>query len=193
MNVPRILAIIFLLVILLTGAYIFTENKKTMEDYKDTEVHVHSDFLLVIEGEEIDFTADTYQSDTIDNLRHENFHFHENEDHVIHRHAEALTLAVFLDSLGYTLTTACLETDTGAKYCNNERETVRLYVNGTEHSSIGTYIPEEEDQILLIYGDRDEAITQYLNKITDESCIYSGTCPERGVAPPESCGLTCEL
>lgn len=157
------------------------------------EVHVHSDFLMYLNGKEIDLTADRYQSEAAHVLA-DDFHFHDNNDEVLHRHADDLTLAFFLSSLGYKLTESCLTTDANAIYCTNVDKVLRLYVNREKLTDITKYIPQEGDQILLYYGKpEDPAIEEHLNKVTDDACIYSGTCPERGLPPPESCGLTCEL
>ena len=52
----------------------------------------------------------------------------------------------------------------------------------------------DEDKVLLYYGDHSrENIESWFEQISNDACIYSYTCPERGTPPPESCGLTCEL
>ena len=88
----------------------------------------------------------------------------------------------------------CLTIDTET-YCTNETESVALFVNGERWShSLKDYVPQDLDRVLLYFGTLEEAlITTYLETVPDEACIYSGSCPERGIAPPESCGLTCEL
>lgn len=157
------------------------------------EVHVHSDFLINIQGETIDLSDDTYQS-SAEQILLEDFHLHDNVGTVIHRHAAGLTLASFLKSLGFELTNECLTLDSGETYCSNQEHKLLLYVNGLIEQSPTTYIPQEGDRILLYYGDAgNRDIQSYLNAVTDEACIYSGTCPERGTPPPESCGITCEL
>ena len=82
----------------------------------------------------------------------------------------------------------------GNEYCTSTDSVFAVYVNGEQLQSVTTYVPNEGDQILLYYGVPDETvIADYLNEVTTDACIYSGTCPERGLPPPESCGLTCEL
>ena len=70
-----------------------------------------------------------------------------------------------------------------------------VFVNDERIDTPKDYVNEEEDLILVYFGDKNdsETIQSLLLEITDKACIYSGTCPERGTAPPESCGLTCEL
>lgn len=161
--------------------------------YYDDAVHVHSDVLVYIEGEQFDFTEEKYQS-SIENILHKNYHFHDNDDNVIHRHAAGLTLPEFFDSLGFTLTDDCLTTDQGQEYCTQSDGVLRLYVDGEIQEDVTNYIPQEEDRILVYYGAPDDpAVDTYLNEISDDACYYSGTCPERGTPPPESCGITCEM
>jgi len=92
------------------------------------------------------------------------------------------------------LSESCLTIDTGEKYCQDETNSLTLYVNNESHIPISDYVTSEGDQVLLYYGNKESAlIANYLHEVTDEACIYSGTCPERGTPPPESCGLTCEI
>lgn len=161
--------------------------------YYDDDVHVHSDFVIYINDQKLDLTAEKYQS-SIEQILHKNVHLHDNEDHVVHRHAEDITFAEFLESIGFSLTENCLTLDDGTSYCADDTSELALYVNQSLHPDMVAYIPQEEHQIMLYYGIPDNPNMQsYFDSISDESCIYSGTCPERGVAPAESCGLTCEI
>lgn len=160
------------------------------------QVHVHSDFIVYLNGETFDFSDERYMTSSVQEL-HAHVHLHDGDDKVIHRHDHGVTLDEFFDSLGFTLTDECIMADTGEQYCTNEREdlALALFVNGERVWDIDGYVNQEEDRILLYYGllDDTETLEALKAQITDNSCYYSGTCPERGVAPPESCGLTCEL
>ena len=157
------------------------------------EVHVHADFRMYINDERIRFTDEKYQSEvghTLDAAQH----FHDGNDEVIHRHAKDVTIADFFHSLGLTLTDTCLTLDTGKKYCTNNTRTLLLFVNGTPVPDIEHYTTAEKDRILLYYGDpKNPRLAEYMNGVTDEACLYSHTCPERGEPPTESCGLTCDV
>jgi hypothetical protein len=160
----------------------------------EDEVHVHSDFVVFLNNKQIDLSSDKYQSKS-DQILHANIHLHDNNDEVIHRHDHGVTLGTFFESLGFTLTDDCLTTDEAVSYCSNETEELMVFVNDIRINNPVSYVNEEEDQILVYHGDisDNETIRELLLSITDRACIYSGTCPERGIAPPESCGLTCEL
>lgn len=157
------------------------------------EVHVHSDFSFYILGKKVDLTADKYQSSKAQIL-HPKMHFHDGIDTMIHRHAEGLTLREFLGSLGFTITNTCLTTDAKETYCTNAENSLLLFVNGKTVADIESYVPQEKDQILLYYGSPSSPdIQAYEGAITNDACLYSGTCPERGKPPFETCGLTCEI
>lgn len=167
-------------------------NQSTTQSHGDT-VHVHSDFVMYINGSKVDLTADKYQSTTYD-PKHLSFHLHDGVDTMLHRHADELALGEFLDSLGFRLMDDCLATDLGEEYCVSDEKVLRLYVNGEINDALAQYITQEEAQILLYFGDNNSEAIQKLNEsITDEACIYSGNCPERGDPPFESCALTCEI
>lgn len=156
-------------------------------------VHVHSDFAFYVLGNKIDLTSEKYQSSS-ENTKHKTIHFHDGFDNVIHRHAKEVTFTDFLSSIGFTLTNTCLTMDTGTELCTDATNTLKLYVNGRPKTDVATYIIKEEDQILLYYGDpKSPDIIKYQEQITEDSCLYSGNCPERGDPPAESCGLTCEI
>lgn len=157
------------------------------------EVHVHSDFLFYILDKRVDLTADKYQTTKTHTLKSD-IHFHDNVDTQIHRHANGVTLADFLRSLGFTLTNDCITTDESKTYCSDDTDKLLLLVNGVKIENITSYITQQADQILLYYGDPNSPnISTYESQITNDACLYSGTCPERGKPPFETCGLTCEI
>lgn len=167
-------------------------NNQPTQSHRD-KVHVHSDFAMYINGSKVDLTDGKYQSTTYE-PKHLTFHLHDGVDTMLHRHADGVTLGDLFDSLGFTLTNDCLTTDPGEEYCTSEEKVLRLYVNGKNQDTLFDYITQEEDRILLYFGDNNPTQIQMLNEsITDEACIYSGTCPERGDPPYESCALTCEI
>ena len=159
----------------------------------DKVIHVHGDFRMYIGDTRIRFTDPKYQS-TTGHAHHASLHFHDGNDEVIHRHADNVTFAEFFDSLGMKVTNDCLTLDTGTSYCTNATGTLMLLVNNQPVTDIEEYIFAEEDRILLYYGDpKNPNLKEYTDGVTDLSCLYSGTCLERGAPPTEGCGLTCEV
>lgn len=164
-------------------------------DPYDSEYHVHADFHIYIQGERIDLARPELMT-TSEQEPHEHVHLHDGNGEVVHIHAEDIPFAEFLDSIGIGLTEECL-TYQDTEYCASETDKLALYVNEEKlPGAITEYVPQDDDSVLLYFGSNDpspDQIRAYLDAIPDDACYYSGTCPERGTAPPESCGLTCEL
>lgn len=158
------------------------------------DVHVHSDFVVYLDGTHYDLTDDKYQTEG-DHLLHKSIHLHDNVDEVIHRHDFDITLSDFFSSLGFTLTNDSITDDAGNQFASDTDNELLVFVNDERIAEPATYVNQEEDKILVYFGNKNdsEKITELLLGITDNACYYSGTCPERGIAPAESCGLTCEL
>ncbi len=162
-------------------------------DSEEGAYHVHADFSFIINDKKIDLSDKKYMSVT-ERLLHTGVHLHDENGDVIHFHERNITLVEFLNSLGFDLDEECISLNESS-YCTEKTNSLKLYVNAEDKtSSLTTYVPQDEDRILLYFGTAsNEAIDEYLGAIKDDACLYSGTCPERGTAPPESCGLTCEL
>jgi hypothetical protein len=164
------------------------------EHSHDDEYHVHTDFLIVIDDEVVDLSGNDFMTTATQTL-HEQLHLHDNDANLLHVHQENITFAEFLSSLNITLTDSCLTYRAKETLCTNEENQLVLFVNNNIFTgSIKSYVPNDLDQILLYVGkNSDSALTTFGPQITDEACIFSGSCPERGLPPPESCGLTCEI
>jgi hypothetical protein len=168
-------------------------DRHPIADPTSGEYHVHADFHIVIKDALVDLSTDNYMTTAGQEL-HPDAHLHDGEGDVKHIHAEGITFSEFLQSLGITVTNECITYDSET-FCTDDTYILSLYVENELYAGeIKDYIPVDDERILLYYGTRDnQNLPAYLEAVPDDSCFYSGTCPERGVAPPESCGLTCEL
>jgi len=159
------------------------------------DLHYHADFALYLDGERYNFTQEKYMS--TENRSLSNFaHFHDVDGNIIHKHASGITLGFFLETLGIKLDDTCLVLDDGTSYCNERNKVLKLYVNGKYNDKFAQYDIQDEDQILLSYGDESEQeIEEQVDSVTEDACIYSLTCPERGAPPEEATciGETCAV
>ena len=160
--------------------------------------HTHADFAVYIRNEKIDFARPEFMSDTEgygdeanDHDDHEHkhpyLHLHDGVGHVIHRHKPGLALAEFFESIGFTMTNSCMTVYKGEQYCDTGKEAWVMIINGEEGRLQPEYVFTDLDQILLSYGASSMDPMLQWKEMTDDSCLYSKTCPERGEAPPENC------
>ena len=128
--------------------------------------HQHAAFLVKVNGENIDFRQPQYQvvSDYI--------HVENGDGTTLHRHATNVTFADFLKSVKMDLDEEnnCLVfTNNGTQYCNNNNDNqLRTFVNGnsTSTESISNYIINDNDRLLVIYGNEiEEQLTEALDEL----------------------------
>lgn len=160
--------------------------------------HTHADFVLWIEGKKLDFSASQFMSgsstdeedgDPTHKHLHEYLHLHDANGHIIHRHKPGLTLNDFFTSMP------------GMRYQGNEFKfmdcitcqhsagtyQVRLFVNGVEERQGSSYVFSDDDKLLITDTTDPVKLRKEIRMVTDEACLYSHTCPERGKPPAENC------
>ncbi|QSR87173.1 DsbA family protein [Candidatus Methylacidiphilum infernorum] len=150
-------------------------------------VHEHADFRVVLDGKPIDFSAPKYQSrfgQEIDPY----VHLHHGNGRVIHKHKRGITLGYFFKTLGMELSKDRFVLDTGEKFEVRNGKVLLLFVNGKLEPSLDAYEPRDLDRILIYYGPFvDKLIAKEISSVSDEACIYSLKCPQRGKPPDEEC------
>jgi protein-disulfide isomerase len=161
-----------------------------------TAVHWHFDLVTVLNGKKIDFSLPKYQS-TEEKKLDEFVHSHDGNGKVVHIHQTGVSLQDYFKSLGMDMTTACFTTEAGEKLCNTNTKALSVYVNGEKEPRAGEYEPKDLDRVLVVYGAKDDtSIPALVESVSNDACIYSETCPERGTPPKEECvggvGTECE-
>ncbi|MEK7137099.1 MAG: multicopper oxidase domain-containing protein [Patescibacteria group bacterium] len=156
--------------------------------------HTHADFAVYIEGRKLDFSDPKYMEDegTEDDHdehghRHDALHMHGGVGDVIHSHKPGQTLGEFFSSLNFELGSRCLTLEDGKQVCSDESKQWQMFVNGRERPMGPEYTFGDGDQILLSFGADEAERAKELQALTDEACLFSRTCPERGDPPPENC------
>ena len=173
------------LVLVLMGWSLYThfqaEDERLVGD-----VHMHADFKVILHGEAYNFTQEKYMSTEARPLSPFT-HLHDMVGEVIHKHMSGITLGDFFESLGMSFTKTCFTLDDGTAYCNDETNSLKLFVNDKLNTKFDQYELEDLDRILITYGsESEEELEVQLKTVSDAACIYSETCPERGSPPPES-------
>lgn len=161
------------------------------------DAHEHADLAIYLNGKKFDFSPDKYQSDEKgktkdhDHASHQHdpyVHIHDKKGSIIHKHKKAVTLGYFFKTIGMEFNDQCFITDDKTKYCAAENNSLKFFVNGARRTENGNYELNDLDRILISYGPlTDPNLAAQLKSVTDESCIYSEKCPERGQPPTEKC------
>ncbi len=128
---------------------------------EDEDYHIHFDLKVYLNNKAVDLSPPQYQS-TEDKELDSDVHVHDGNGKVVHIHKKGITLKRFFDSIKIFLPVG-----------------TKGYVNGKKLENILDYTPEDLDRILI--GSSN------LNSVSDDACIYSEKCPERGKPPTEAC------
>ncbi|HJS68001.1 MAG TPA: hypothetical protein VJ730_01145 [Nitrososphaera sp.] len=118
--------------------------------------HVHAIFAVKLDGENIDFSQRQYQVGSTGN---QYIHFEGNDGTTVHRHSTKVPIGEYLRSVDMDIREGCFVLDSGEQFCNDGKK-LRFFVNGEEESSIMDYILQDEDRILIIYGDEEQSELQ---------------------------------
>lgn len=150
--------------------------------------HTHADVALFLNGQKIDLSEEKYMS-TPERALSKYVHLHDGKGNVVHFHAQNISIKTFLQSLGFAFDEeqGCVLTDENVSWCVNENSTWKIWVNGGDATFGFDYVPADLDRILISFGSETrEQLLEQFSLVTDEACIQSEKCPERGSPSPES-------
>lgn len=190
-SMKKELAVIALAGVIIFAGIFFLAQKPVHED----EFHVHADFKVILEGREVDFSLPKYMT-TEEQVLSSFVHLHGLDGKVLHVHAKGVTLGDFFASLGMQFTNECFVLDNVEQFCNGGGKTLKLFVNGAQNELFEEYEPRDLDRILVSFGDETEQeLAGQINSVSDNACIQSLKCPERGEPSDEdSCtSLGCTI
>lgn len=138
-------------------------------DYDST--HEHADFMMYINGRQIDFTKEDYQE------RHTLVHL-ETPDvspFVIHTHATGITYGMFFETIGIDIND-CL-TINEKEFCDGNGRSLKYYINGKITPDLKHTLIHDLDKVLISYGSENTAEVQtQLASIGNHACEQSGKC-----------------
>jgi hypothetical protein len=121
--------------------------------------HVHAAFAVKINGTKLDFSDNKYQ------VKSRFMHVENGDGDTLHRHATGVHVAEFFKSIKMNVTDSCFTNDNGTKYCSNGKENLEFYVNGNKTKSIADYVFNDDDRILVVYGDSPIQVKQDLDQL----------------------------
>ncbi len=115
--------------------------------------HEHASMLVRIFGDKFDFSAPAYQVKT------PYIHFEGGDGNTVHRHASGVPLEFLFDSLKIELTDECFvfpDKTPEHTFCTNEDYSLKFYVNHQKVDSIQNHVLEEDDRILISFGNENQ-------------------------------------
>jgi hypothetical protein len=121
--------------------------------------HVHAAFAVKLNGTKLDFSDNKYQ------VKSRFMHVENGDGNTLHRHATGVPVAEFFKSIKMNATDSCFTNDNGTKYCSNGKQNLEFYVNGNKTKSIADYVFNDDDRILIVYGDSPIQVKQDLDQL----------------------------
>jgi hypothetical protein len=161
---------------------------------KDTAVHYHANFSLYINGQEDPFKSFTFYEEIaacdaseLDNPK-PRAHLHDQNAHLIHVHAHAVTWGAFFDNLSYNLGDNLIKTDNGVYITGDDGNKLTFLLNGKPVDRLANVVIKSEDVLLINYGkDSDATLKQRYEAIPRDA-------PKANVTKdPAACGGGAEL
>ncbi len=109
--------------------------------------HTHQGISAMIFGELIDFSHPDFQ------VQDRRIHFEGGEGYTVHRHATGVPMGYFLETLGFRFDNDCISFE-GDNFCTGDdvNNSWKFFVNREPIDNIQEYVGDEDDRILITYG-----------------------------------------
>ncbi len=128
--------------------------------------HDHISILVRIFGDKFDFTSPAFQ------IKSSWIHFEGQDGDTIHRHSTGVTLGYLFETLSITVNDECFIFPDGRQFCNNEDYSIKFFINHEQVPNIHDYIGNEDDRVLISYGNESqEEIDKQLLELDNQSIL----------------------
>ena len=126
--------------------------------------HIHASMLVSIFGDKFDFASQNYQ------INSPWIHFENQDGDTIHRHSTGVDLEFLFNSMNIAVDDKCFVFPDGRQFCTNNDYSLQFYINQQKVDDIRNYIVQEDDRILITYGNEDqEAIDKQLAELNAQT------------------------
>ena len=126
--------------------------------------HIHASMLVSIFGDKFDFSTPNYQVKT------PWIHFENQDGNTIHRHSTGVELEFLFNSMNVVVDDKCFVFPDGRQFCTNEDYSLKFYINQKLVEDIRQYVVQEDDRILISYGNEDQlAIEKQLAELNAQT------------------------
>ena len=125
--------------------------------------HEHASLLVRIFGDKFDFSATTYQ------IKSSWIHFEESDGNTVHRHSSGVTLNYLFETVNIEIDEDCYIFADGRQFCTNEDYSLKYFINRDSVNSINDYVIQDDDRILISYGnEKEHQIINQLNELDSQ-------------------------
>ena len=126
--------------------------------------HIHASMLVKIFGDKFDFSTPNYQVTT------PWIHFENSDGDTVHRHSTGVELEFMFNSMKIAVDENCFIFPDGRQFCNNDDYTLKFYINDKRVADIASYVIQDNDRILITYGNEDQlAIDKQLAELNAQA------------------------
>ena len=126
--------------------------------------HIHASLLVNIFGDKFDFSTPNYQVKT------SWIHFENQDGDTIHRHSTGVELEFLFNSMSVVVDDKCFVFPDGRQFCNNDDYSLKFYINQQKVEDIRKYVVQDDDRILITYGNEDQsAIDKQLSELNAQA------------------------
>jgi hypothetical protein len=126
--------------------------------------HIHASLLVNIFGDKFDFSTPNYQVKT------SWIHFENQDGDTIHRHSTGVELEFLFNSMSLVVDDKCFVFPDGRQFCNNDDYSLKFYINQQKVEDIRKYVVQDDDRILITYGNEDQlAIDKQLSELNAQA------------------------
>lgn len=154
-------------------------NEHNSHTHLEDEFHIHADFLVILNDTILNFSKEKFMSE-LHNEQHTHVHLHDMNGKVIHFHEKNITLEIFFKSLNIHLNESCFIKYNNISYCQDNTNSLQMFVNGEENKKMQNYVAEDLDRILILFGNySNDEIDTFMSMVSNDSCIYSMICEDR--------------
>lgn len=133
--------------------------------------HEHASILVRIHTDKFDFSLPAYQ------VKSPYIHFEGSDGDTIHRHASNVPLGFLFDSVKISLTDSCYvfpDKTPEHTFCTNQDYSLKFYVNHQKIDGIVDYVLDEDDRILISYGNQNQTqIDDQLRELDAQAILKS--------------------
>ncbi len=135
--------------------------------------HIHADFKIYVNGQVLNLSDKDHMGRMRKSLSVSSF-IHvdsgapapERTGDVLHMHATGVPLWILFESVGWKFNKDCLILDGNEKYCNDDKNILKFYINGKPNNEWENYVFKDLDKILISYGSETDLASQ-LSSITN--------------------------